>query len=359
MSGGQAYASPWASGGVVLAALVLVVCAAVPVRAESVVVAANPSDEDEALELLARADEAGQRTAYEGVRFVSAWSESGATTFLLDVQHKPGRGTVVDVVGTGAHGSAVMYERRARSGPRGLSGTTLRLLAAQYRLATARGGSVVGRETRVVQARRGDGSIAARFWIDRETGLLLRREVQDRQGRVVRASAFIQLGFAGPDRLSDSPPAVPQPWSDRLRSAEVAALRARGWTLPSELPGQLMLVAARRGTVRGQEVVHLSYSDGLAMVSVFVQRGDLAEQRLSQWDETSIDGCCDVYQQHTIPRRLVWAGEDQVYTVVADAPPQVVRDVVAELPHERDGFGFWGRMASGFTRLGDWLNPVR
>lgn len=359
MSGGRAYTSAWAGGGVVLAALVLVVCAAVPVRAGSVVVTASSPDEDDALELLARAEKASRQTPYEGLRFVAAWTETGATTFLLEVKHEPGRGTVVDVVGTSAHKSGVMYERRARTGARGMSETTLRLLAAHYRLVIARSSPVAGRQARVVEARRGDGSIAARFWLDRETGLLLRREIQNRHGRVVRASAFIQLSFASPDRMAESPPAMPQPWSNRLRPAELASLRSQGWTIPRDLPGRLKLVEARRGVVRGRDVVHLSYSDGLSVVSVFVQRGSLATRRLSRWDKTSLDGCCVVYRQHTVPRRIVWAGEEQVYTVVADAPPRVVREVVTALPHERGAAGFWGRMASGFTTLGDWLNPVR
>lgn len=357
MNGGHASASPWASGGVVLAALVLVMCAAAPVRAESATT--DSADEDDALELLTRADEARRQTPYEGLRFVTARTGAESTTLLFEVEHEPGRGTVIDAVGSSARESGLRYERDARTGARGMSGATLRLLAAHYRLSTAGGSHVAGRGTRVVEARREDGSIAARFWLDRETGLLLRREVQDRRGRVVRASAFLRLSFAAPGRPSESSSAVPQPWSDRLRPAERASLRSQGWTIPRGLPGKLTLVDARRGLVRGRTVVHLSYSDGLSMVSVFVQRGNLATHRLSRWEKVSFGNCCEVYRQSTIPRRIVWAGDGQVYTVVADAPPQVVRQLVRALPHERLASGFWGRMASGFTRLGDWLNPVR
>lgn len=350
-------ALPWlrVGSGALLTALALLVCVAMPVHAEAGTT--GGADEEEARATLARMHHAEVGTPYEGTRFVSAWTTTGTTTLLLEIKHVPGKGTVVHLVGTKARKAGMRYERRARLGARGLTGQTLRLLVRNYRLMIAATQSVAGRQAHVVEAHRRDGSLAARFWVDRATGLLLRREIHNRRGRVVRASAFIQLDMGKPARMGHSPAPAPRPWRHRLRPAELGSLRTNGWTIPRALPGGLSLVDARRGTVHGRPVVHLSYSDGLFMVSLFLQRGNLATRTLHDWHETTLKGCCDVYRQDTIPRRVTWSGDDHVYMLVADAPPHVVRGAVAALPHIDRSTTLWERMTRGFDQLGTWLNP--
>lgn len=367
MTGDRAYASLWAGTGIVLAALVLVVCTAVPVRARPLTIAASPPEEEDALALLAKAHQQAGGVPYQGVRFLSAWTAAGATTLMVHVEHRPGRGTLVRVLGTNAKRPSMMYGQHARSGARGLTDVTLDLLAQHYAVTIAGKGSVAGRSAYVVEARRGDGSLAARFWLDHQTTLMLRREVRGPQGHIVRTSAFIELNVGASARLAgdsrwerrgpERPPFMPHPWQQRLQQVELATLRSQGWTIPGSLPGGLALVDARRGVIGGREVLHLSYSDGLSMVSLFVQRGRLATRKLDNWRKSVLEGCCVVYRQHTIPRRVVWAGSEQTYTVVADAPPHVVKEVVAALPHADRSRGFLGRMSRGFTQLGTWLNP--
>jgi len=45
-----------------------------------------------------------------------------------------------------------------------------------------------------------------------------------------------------------------------------------------------------------------------------------------------------------------------VYTVIADAPPQTVADVIGKLPHDEPP-GFWKRISHGFARLAHIVNP--
>lgn len=315
--------------------------------------------EEEALALLEAAEAAARKTPYEGVQFVSSWGRGGARTVLVEVRHAPSYGTVVAVVGTPADPGSTMYARNdlaTRSARlRGMSGTVLRLLGRNYLVAPVGEGSAAGRSSTVVEARRDDGSVAARFWVDRESGLLLRRQMFDEQGRVVRANAFIDLRLTRPRFTGHLPPAAPRPWEELLSRGDIADLRARGWTIPEQLPGGLVLVEGRTTVARNSPVLHLGYSDGLSMISLFVQRGKLDTAKFRAWQRAEFAGK-PVYVRGGVQQQVVWAGPRHVYTVVADAPPSTVREAVTALPHQ-DRPGFWGRVLRGLERIGAWLNP--
>jgi sigma-E factor negative regulatory protein RseB len=57
-------------------------------------------------------------------------------------------------------------------------------------------------------------------------------------------------------------------------------------------------------------------------------------------------------------RSLSWSAHGFVYTVIAEAPPATVNQVVDALPHDA-GPGFWGRIARGLRRLAAMANPFR
>lgn len=339
--------------------LALAMVTAMPVRAD---VVRPDSREDDALALLARAAEATEGTRYQGTRFVSVRGPDATATMLVEVQGVPGRGTLVHQVGASTQGSAMRYEWREAPvhGSRG----TLGLLARNYDLEVSGSGLVTGRLAHVVEARDPRSGLTARFWLDRQTGLLLRTEVRGRGGRLLRVSCFVKLraGAAADttvaERFQPSAASAPRPWP-RLSGGDLASLRARGWTLPRRLPDGLTLLEARGGHARGERVVHLLYSDGLFSVSLFVQQGTLAARRLQGWRRTQVGECCVVYMRHEIPSRAMWSGDGEVYTVVADAPAMTIRRVAAALPGRNGSGHFLGRMSRGFSQLGVWLNPFR
>lgn len=317
------------------------------------------SPEETALALLGSVSLAARETPYEGVQFVSSWGRGGARTVLVEVKHVPGHGTLMTVVGTPSDPGAQVYEDEdlptRAAGLRGMSDAVLRLLGRNYSLAPAGDGSVAGRTASVVEARRRDGSVAARFWVDRDAGLMLRRQVFDTRGRVVQASAFIDLELSRVPLDRHLPPAMPGPWDDRLSRHDLATLRARGWTAPDTLPDGLVLVEARKKESPGGPILHLGYSDGLSMVSLFVQRGRLDTDEFEAWHRAEFAGNA-VYVGGAVQQRLVWAGPRHVYTLVADAPRETVQATVAALPHD-ERRGFWHRVARGLNRIGSWLNP--
>jgi len=198
--------------------------------------------------------------------------------------------------------------------------------------------------------RRADGSLAARFWLDRVTRLPLRRQVFGPGGQLAGDVSFTEL------RIGDAamPGAAAKPWGGVLAPAQLAALRTQGWPLPGPLPGNLTLLGAREKTAPGGPVVDLDYSDGLLVVSVFVVRGHLPAG-LAGWSPVTLDGR-RVYANDFDGHSVAWSAGGFVYTVVAAAPPQTVGEVVAALPHGRTQ-GLMARIGHGLRRLLTWLSP--
>jgi sigma-E factor negative regulatory protein RseB len=120
-----------------------------------------------------------------------------------------------------------------------------------------------------------------------------------------------------------------------------------------------MLFAATQTSTSSGQVVGLSYSDGLSVVSLFVQRGELAGP-MPGWQQVSLTGRT-VYAVDPAgqgERSLSWSAGGYVYTLIADAPQPTVSQVVAALPGNAAP-GFWQRIAHGLSRLASWANPLR
>jgi sigma-E factor negative regulatory protein RseB len=321
---------------------------------------ARLKSDPEALKLLRNAEGAARTTPYEGTQFITAWSRSGmATTSLVKVVHVPGDGTHMRVQSTTADQGGQMYEADDSERTGGLTGYTpkmLDLLARNYAVVRAGQGAVSGRPTSVIEARRADGTAAGRFHIDRDTGLMLRRELLDQQGREVNLTFFTEIRPSVPKArfvTASASRTVEAPWAHQLAGADLGSLRYRGWPVQSDLPDRLSLYDARQLDGDGP-VVHLSYSDGLSVVSVFVQRGMLDASSVADWHKTTRGGRT-VYLSDTVQQRAMWASRGYVFTVLADAPPPVVDSAVAALPHGETGF--WGRLGRGLDRLTSWANP--
>jgi sigma-E factor negative regulatory protein RseB len=308
------------------------------------------------LRLLREAAAACQDMPYEGSQLVR-W-RSGDETDVADLQvwHHPGGLTLVRAARAGqgarATGSAAADDQDA-SGTLGMSGRLLGLLQANYQVVYAGRGSADRRSALLVEVRRPGGGLAELFWLDAATKLPLRREMFDAGAHVISDDAFtsLELKDPGPSGL----PAAVAPWPAQLDQARLAALRARGWELPAELPGNLSLFAASQAATPSGTVVDLSYSDGLAVVSVFVERGQLGRPAPG-WRAITVSGRT-IYSVNPQERSFTWSAGGFVYTVVADAPLEAVSQVAAALPGP-SAPGFWQRMAHGLHRLVSWINPL-
>ena len=228
------------------------------------------------------------------------------------------------------------------------------LLTKAYALRAGEIDVVAGRKAQQVLAFRPDGSIAARFWLDESTGLLLRRELLDSKGSVTHSSVFVSVR---PGEAGDVDPdgAVAQPWSAEIDTDQLRAMGAR-WLCPQQI-GSLTLYDVRRSASTSDPVVHFAYSDGLVNVSVFEERGHLSTHELKSYTRASVGGR-QVNSRSGTAEELTWQSGPVVYTVVADAPPETVAAVVAALPtHESAHRGTWTRVHSGLNRMGSWVDP--
>jgi sigma-E factor negative regulatory protein RseB len=116
----------------------------------------------------------------------------------------------------------------------------------------------------------------------------------------------------------------------------------------------MSLVGVSREQAKSGVVVDASYSDGLSVVSVFMQRGQLAGA-LPGWRADDVRGL-PVYSSEPDRRSLAWSANGVVYTVISDAPPASVDLIVAQLPHDHH-VGFWQRVRRGLDRIASWFNP--
>ena len=278
---------------------------------------------------------------------------------LLDVRHLPGLGTSFAVSDGPVESSALTFVAQRefeRSGSNALEGGPLQLLIDNYALRVTGADRVAGRRTVVVSASHPEVA-TARFWVDRATGLLLRREVYGPGGSLAGASVFVDVRIEPLDVLERLPPTLPQPLPETMSVAARAQVTSAGWTCLSRLPGGFFLTDVQRMTGR-PPAVHSAYSDGLSTVSVFQQRGTLDTASLDRFDRVTIDGAT-VYLRSGLPTYLTWAHQGIVYTAVTDAPASYVRQVVLSHPHgEPDGLGFWERLWRGIGRLLGWMAPL-
>jgi sigma-E factor negative regulatory protein RseB len=317
-----------------------------------------------AARLLTQAAQAAVVTSYQGEEIVSHWGASGATVLVSDIWHVSGGQTVTRTLAAGTYASGEPYLSSDTNGqwPEGVLGVTtqlVRLLEAHYIVVYGGAGSADNRTAQIVEAWRDNGSLAARFWLDDVTKLPLEREVFDSASHVISEDVFINVRFENQAQVAApvGGPADPQgPWTDPLPARQLLALRGGGWLVLPQLPGGLSLFTGAQTQSSTGTVLDLGYSDGLSVVSLFEQRGNLAA-RLTGWEKVTMAGHV-IYAAGPDQRSLTWSSRGMVYTVIADAPAQTVDDVIGALPHDTPP-GFWKRMSRGFARLASWVNPFR
>jgi len=365
-SAAQAYAGPSGAMAVALSsgagANALFARSRGPAKAMSLGAIRIGEQQAQGVRLLSQAAVAGLTSSYQGVEMISQWTVDGTITVISTVWHRSGGRTVTQTADAAALADSqpyVSYDGDDHD-PEGVFGVTTQLvglLGTNYLVEYRGMGAIAGRPALMEDAYRANGSLAARFWLDKETMLPLRREVFDSDSHLLSEDAFLQVQFgrqAAQARTARVTPSARSRWTEVSGPARlVKSLNAKGWHLPATLPAGLSLYAAAQyGTATGQ-VFHLGYSDGLFVVSLFVQRGMLPA-KMPGWQSAMLDGRLVYVGQHSI----TWASRGFVYTVLADAPPQTVDTVVGTLPRDTAP-GFLARMGRGLARLGTLVDPFR
>ncbi|GAA1762782.1 sigma-E factor regulatory protein RseB domain-containing protein [Streptomonospora arabica] len=328
----------------VLLSLSLVVLVLLPGSATARADDVPAAGEDDGMALLRRASDSARSVSFEGVQLVNA----GGDSRLVDVVHRAGEAT------------GYRYSGGARPDREVVVGETppltkaddelLDQLAANYRVTRSGTGRMCGRPATVVEARRTDGTVAGRMWIDRSTGLPLRRETRDHSGALVHAFEFVEVRVDGDPEPLAAKAARAQPWSEDLSDGELADLRERGWHIPERPSWNLLLVRAWTKPAEGGRVVHLAYSDGLSVVSVFAQRG-----RLPGGSEGTGEGAPKVVKGDGAGgsgtgQQRIWDADGFVYTAMGQAPRGLL-DAAADGFPDAEPLLFWARVLRGFGHL--------
>ncbi|AAZ54544.1 hypothetical protein Tfu_0506 [Thermobifida fusca YX] len=357
MSGGRDTAGPRWRAPATAAVLCLLLCLV------SVAVVGDSADRPagrrggDGMAVLRRAAETSVRLSYQGVRVVSWVDSTGRTeTARLNILHQPGVGTLVSPLHDTGEGTNLLVG----STPWGRVGKdVLDVLETNFWVRTE-GETQIGQRSAVgVVAQRDNGQVAARFWTDEHTGLLLRREVYDISGEVAQTSVFesIQFGVDAAALAEETrqPDVVSRPWGDELDPQELRQLRDEGWVLPERLLWGFELVEARATGEGDERITHLTYSDGISVISVFTQRGSLGGAAVTGLRRTEEDGALVHVADEGGQHQRIWEADGFVHTVLADAPAGLVADVLHALPPP-DRHGFWERVGRGFERVGTWLD---
>ncbi|CAL9535912.1 hypothetical protein SUDANB121_04156 [Nocardiopsis dassonvillei] len=307
---------------------------------------------DDGMPVLRRSAAAAGGVAYTAVREMTGEGADGAVP--TRVVNRPGDGVALIPMAGDAYPFVVSDDPFKE-----LDERLLTTLERVYTVSDAGLGEVDGRPAHTVEAVRANGTVAGRFWVDVDTGVLVGGSVYERGGRNVLGFRLTDLEFG--DGHWPEGAAADSPWGDVLTPAEREELRADGWVLPEDLAWNLSLIDARGTVHAGHKVVHAVYSDGLSQVSVFSQRGKLDEDTLSGPGDGSAGtgtGGAGVTPQHdTIfggdggRYHGMWQADGFVYTVLADAPADLTASAVTALPGPEDS-GFWSRVQRGMARLG-------
>src|SRR5262249_581025 len=228
------------------------------VSQDAIASAMTTAREAAGLRLLGKSAKAGLATSYQGVELIAQLGVNGAVTMISDVWHRSGGLTITrttDATELNGGQPYVSYDvdKRSPEGVFGVTKTLVTLLGRHY-VAVYRGnGAAVGRPASIVDLHRGDGSLAARFWLDSQTMVPLRRDVYDTSAQLISEDAFVQVQFG-------SLPAQPGAGNGGSRNKSawaraevpaklVAGLNGSGWHLPAGLPGGLPLYAPARSQI--------------------------------------------------------------------------------------------------------------
>lgn len=187
---------------------------------------------------------------------------------------------------------------------------------------------VAGRDAHVIIARDDEGHERARFFVDMENGLLLRRDVVDADGNLERSVRYARLTADG---VSPAVPPVPDRGKGPVATDDVGAR----FIAPARLEPGFQLLGRYR---HPDGTVQLFYGDGLFSLSIFQQPG------LVDWDSlppggrrVSVDGERGSAYSTPAGTVVVWELDDLVVTGVSDAPSDVAHEAIAALDGDDGG----------------------
>jgi sigma-E factor negative regulatory protein RseB len=181
---------------------------------------------------------------------------------------------------------------------------------------------VAGRPTQVVAVRRAGGPVRARFYVDEISGLLVRRDVLSTNGKLLRSVRYTRLV------TSDVAPAVPTVPSAGAVT-KITTDVGDEFAVPERVGSGFRLLGRYQ---HPDGVVQLFYSDGLFSLSVFEQPGLVDWSSLPDGGRsTSVASERARWYASDAGSVVVWGRDGLALTGVSDAPPEALREAVADV----------------------------
>jgi anti-sigma factor RsiW len=314
--------------------------------------------EAKAVKLLAQAGQAGDELTYTATQVVSLQrgDQLIANTVLVS---SSGAGTRLSPGGSGTATVSTHTYVETDSSTRMADADLIDRLANRYTLRGWKSQSYDGHTAYVVEgveptATPTDGDlngVAARWWIDARTSLLLSQELYDGRGNLVLSSSLADLRFGASSDGNGNEPRSPDPQQPRttatLTLSRAGQLRRGGWVCAERLAG-LPLLKLRTDQTGNPDLVHLVYSDGLTTVSVVEQRGRLNGAPTN----TTRNETLGAWVSEQMPTTATWTSGDIVLTAVTDGSRETLAAAVAALPHDgRRQTTTMERVRAGWSRI--------
>lgn len=258
-------------------------CAILPLLAQA--------QSGDALQWLARSSQAAQKLSYTGVFMYQSGSvtETSRITHLVDAAGEAERLEVLDgspreVVRIDDEVQCYLPENRTliiekrpghRSFPALLPANFGGRLGESYIVKKGSMGRVAGMECQSILIEpRDDLRYAHQWWVDTQSGLLVKASLIGERGEALETFAFTELRIGGSiDRESVKPSARMKVREWRVKKPQATAGKADddAWQFGVALPGFHKVSGMRRQSrADGPVGSHWVFSDGLAAISVFI-----------------------------------------------------------------------------------------
>jgi sigma-E factor negative regulatory protein RseB len=175
-----------------------------------------------------------------------------------------------------------------------------------YEAKLAKAERIANFETQVVEIRALDKwRYGYRLWLEKTTGFPMRIDLLDENGATLEKMAFTDLQLGKLPKESDL--AFPKNKDfHRVQSMAIKTQVDPGWRVKA--PPESFELRAARSSGDG---VHLLYSDGLAFVSVYIERAPVAQKGQSAMQR----GAVNVFAQWNSGRRVTVIGKVPAMTV--------------------------------------------
>ena len=113
-----------------------------------------------------------------------------------------------------------------------------------------------------------------RIWSEKKTGLVIKLQTLDTEGRVIEQSAFSELQLDAPVKMNKLVQMMANTAGYRVEKSEMTKTlpAAEGWGLKSPIPGFTSVSCFKRKAPENN--VQWVFSDGLATVSLFLEKYD-------------------------------------------------------------------------------------